>query len=215
VLAVNTDYNPRIGRFTQEDVYRGDGLNLYAYCKNNPVVYYDPSGFSSIYDPTTYVDPSTLSGLSAGQKKNTPAIVTGAFTSSMPVEGNTIRSSDYTTIAIPQEVAQQLVGTQVSSFDELRSEIYQGISNSQYAEEFNSSNQTLMTKGQAPYAPESLQTGENYNQEKYNIHHVNPVEDGGDVYNLDNLAIVAPQTHDEAHAEIDEKKKEDKGCKEG
>ena len=35
-----------IGRFTQEDVYRGDGLNLYAYCGNNPVVYYDPSGYS-------------------------------------------------------------------------------------------------------------------------------------------------------------------------
>lgn len=28
----------------QEDTYRGDGLNLYAYCANNSVVYYDPSG---------------------------------------------------------------------------------------------------------------------------------------------------------------------------
>ncbi|WP_253198410.1 RHS repeat domain-containing protein [Clostridium gasigenes] len=39
-------YNPVIGRFTQEDVYRGDGLNLYAYCGNNPVGYFDPSGYS-------------------------------------------------------------------------------------------------------------------------------------------------------------------------
>ena len=38
-------YNPVAGRFMQEDVYQGDGLNLYAYCHNNPVVYYDPSGY--------------------------------------------------------------------------------------------------------------------------------------------------------------------------
>ena len=39
-------YNPVIARFTKEDVYRGDGLNLYTYCDNNPVIYYDPSGYS-------------------------------------------------------------------------------------------------------------------------------------------------------------------------
>lgn len=39
-------YNPVVGRFLQEDTYRGDGLNLYAYCANNPVVYYDSSGRS-------------------------------------------------------------------------------------------------------------------------------------------------------------------------
>lgn len=39
-------YNPVIARFTQEDIYRGDGLNLYAYCANNPVLYEDPSGFA-------------------------------------------------------------------------------------------------------------------------------------------------------------------------
>ena len=37
-------YNPAIGRFLQEDTFRRDGLNLYAYCANNPVIYYDPSG---------------------------------------------------------------------------------------------------------------------------------------------------------------------------
>ena len=28
----------------QEDTYYGDGLNLYEYCRNNPMLYRDPSG---------------------------------------------------------------------------------------------------------------------------------------------------------------------------
>ena len=45
-------YNPALARFLQEDVYRGDGLNLYAYCKNHPVKYYDPSGYMCEYNDT-------------------------------------------------------------------------------------------------------------------------------------------------------------------
>ena len=40
-------YNPVVGRFLQEDEYRGDGLSLYAYCRNNPVIYYDPNGYNT------------------------------------------------------------------------------------------------------------------------------------------------------------------------
>ena len=40
-------YNPVIARFLSEDTYYGDGLNLYAYCHNNPVGYVDPSGHAS------------------------------------------------------------------------------------------------------------------------------------------------------------------------
>ena len=40
-------YNASLGRFTQEEVIYNDGLNLYAYCNSNPVMYSDPSGFAT------------------------------------------------------------------------------------------------------------------------------------------------------------------------
>ena len=49
-------YSPIIGRFTQEDVYRGDGLNLYAYCGNNPVEYCDFSGYARKAKPIIIED---------------------------------------------------------------------------------------------------------------------------------------------------------------
>ena len=50
-------YNPVIARFTQEDTYRGDGLNLYAYCANNPVYYVDPSGYvAQNFAPQDYAE---------------------------------------------------------------------------------------------------------------------------------------------------------------
>ena len=48
-------YDPDIARFLQEDTYRGDSndplsLNLYTYCLNNPLIYFDPTGHNAWND---------------------------------------------------------------------------------------------------------------------------------------------------------------------
>ena len=79
-------YNPVIGRFTQEDTYRGDGLNLYAYCANNPVYYVDPSGhrrklseddlqaFIEWYNSATRMEVEDAMAISSSKEKITTAL---------------------------------------------------------------------------------------------------------------------------------------------
>ena len=46
-------YDPKTARFLQEDTYLGDrndplSLNLYTYCHNDPVMYWDPTGHKDL-----------------------------------------------------------------------------------------------------------------------------------------------------------------------
>ena len=56
-------------------MYQGDGLNLYVYCRNNPVRYYDPSG----YTPTlnSEYDISLIDGDGGNEENNVVDVLTG------------------------------------------------------------------------------------------------------------------------------------------
>ena len=66
-----------VGRFLQEDTYRGDGLNLYAYCANNPVMYFDPSGHNAIYPDDKPKTVDTPGGQIGNQNGGMPQIGRG------------------------------------------------------------------------------------------------------------------------------------------
>ena len=66
----------------QEDVYQGDGLNLYAYCGNNPVRYYDLSGYSKTPEVYNTGCPGATTNGDVGQRDNgakSPKVLGGCF----------------------------------------------------------------------------------------------------------------------------------------
>ena len=77
-------YNPVIGRFTQEDTYYGDGLNLYQYCQANPVGYVDPSGHNC---------GTTQSRYNSDEEQHPKANAAGGYTSATE-KGNSKSGTD-------------------------------------------------------------------------------------------------------------------------
>ena len=95
---------------------------------------------------------------------------------------------------IPKEIADKMRGRQYSNFDAFREDFWKTVADSSYASEFSNSNIGRMRNGRAP----KVVLDQTYGQlESYILHHKTPIHAGGEVYNLDNLAIVTPRMHQE------------------
>jgi hypothetical protein len=95
----------------------------------------------------------------------------------------------------PKSVADKLKGKQFRNFDEFREAFWKEVANDpNLAGQFTSDNFYRMKAGAAPRAEFAQQIG---GQQSYVLHHKTPINQGGAVYDIDNLYIVTPKYHKE------------------
>ncbi len=101
--------------------------------------------------------------------------------------------------AIPAQIADKLRGMKFSSFDRFREVFWREVANDpELAGQFNLRNIAFLKRGYAPYPQGKNQVG---GRTKFELHHVVPIKDGGEVYDMDNLRIVTPKLHIKIHSD--------------
>ncbi|MDC9606927.1 colicin-like bacteriocin tRNase domain-containing protein [Xenorhabdus griffiniae] len=102
-------------------------------------------------------------------------------------------------IPIPKSVADKLRGKKFSSFDKLREAIWSEIGKTpKLAGQIKrKANKNAIAKGRAPFARKNGQVG---GRKKLELHHVDEIQHGGDVYNFDNIRVVTPKNHIHIHS---------------
>ncbi|MGF6328662.1 hypothetical protein ABH909_001540 [Pseudomonas sp. BS3782 TE3695] len=99
--------------------------------------------------------------------------------------------------AIPKQIADKLRGRDFSSFRAFRETLWRAaIDDPDLAKQFTANNIEEMKNGRAPFTRKNDRLG---GQVKFELHHVNRVSKGGDVYGIDNIRIVTPKRHSELH----------------
>ncbi|MBC5832428.1 T6SS effector antibacterial DNase [Vibrio metschnikovii] len=98
---------------------------------------------------------------------------------------------------VPSQIADKLRGKEFSSFDAFRKAFWLSVAeNEELMTQFKGASKAHIRKGNAPFAPKD----EHYGKiRKFEIHHVNEIQHGGAVYDIDNLRLVTPRNHKKIH----------------
>lgn len=100
-------------------------------------------------------------------------------------------------VPIPEQVANKLRGKKFNNFDEFRKAIWKEISKfPELIKNLKPNNKTNVSKGKSPFARKKDQVG---GRERFELHHDNPISEGGEVYDMDNLRITTPKRHIDIH----------------
>jgi len=105
---------------------------------------------------------------------------------------------------IPSRIADKLEGQEFKNFDAFRNAFWLTVANdSELVQQFSAQNISRMKAGKAPKVRrgDAAQSRANAKRRRdsFELHHVEEIQNGGDVYNIDNLRVTTPKRHIEIH----------------
>ncbi|MEY1236668.1 HNH endonuclease [Providencia manganoxydans] len=96
-------------------------------------------------------------------------------------------------VPIPEQIAEKLRGKKFKTFDKFRKAFWEEVSKDpELFDQFCDANKGNIKKGKAPVPVEEEQVG---GRVKFELHHEEPIAQGGEVYGIDNLRVVTPKRH--------------------
>lgn len=98
---------------------------------------------------------------------------------------------------VPSQIADRLRGREFSNFDSFREAFWLEVANDEeLLAQFGSRNQKTIKAGRAPFARIKDQVGK---RNRFEIHHVEEIGNGGSVYSVNNMRVLTPSRHIDIH----------------
>lgn len=100
-------------------------------------------------------------------------------------------------VPIPDRIADKLRDKEFKSFDDFRKKFWEEVSKDpELSKNLSPSNKSGVSKGYSPFTPKGQQVG---GRKVYELHHDNPISQGGEVYDMDNIRVTTPKRHIDIH----------------
>ena len=107
------------------------------------------------------------------------------------------KASEGLGVPVPSQIADKLRDKEFNNFDAFRQAFWQEVSqNEELLEQFSPQNQARIKLGKAPKTRSRDKVGK---RNSFELHHVDEIQHGGKVYDLDNIRINTPKNHINIH----------------
>ncbi|SDT41097.1 S-type Pyocin [Pseudomonas asplenii] len=104
-------------------------------------------------------------------------------------------------VPAPSQIADQLRGREFKDFDSFRQAFWELVANDpELSQQFNERNLKGMLNGLAPVTPRAGHAGKRI---AFELHHIELIKDGGEVYDTDNINVVTPRRHIDIHRGVE------------